>query len=51
VPQSKPIQTEKPSERFKGAMRQILSVPKEELLRREVAYQTAQKNKSRKRHR
>lgn len=41
----------KPSDNFRKAMQQILSVPKDEMLRREVAYKTARKNKNRKRHR
>lgn len=34
---------EKPSEKFRKAMRQILSVPKKELERREVAYKKERK--------
>jgi hypothetical protein len=41
VPQSKPTTAEKPSEKFKSAMRKILSVPKSELLKREAAYKKA----------
>jgi hypothetical protein len=43
VPQSKPI--EKPSDRFKDAMRTILSVSKDDLLKREV--QAKQRRKAR----
>jgi hypothetical protein len=42
---------ENPRERFVAAMRKIVSVPKAELQRREIAYQQARKNKHRKRHR
>jgi hypothetical protein len=38
-------QISKPSEKFRKAMRQILSVPKAELDRREGEYQSAQKEK------
>lgn len=33
------VTSSKPSEKFRKAMRQILSVPKEELARREADYQ------------
>lgn len=47
-----PTATEqKPSEKFRNAVKQILSVPKNELLRREVEYRNARKNRNRKRHR
>jgi hypothetical protein len=46
VPQSKPVESEKPSERFKNAMRQILSVPKTELARREAEYKKQRKIKA-----
>jgi len=42
---------QKPSERFVEAMKKIVSVPKAELQRREIAYQQARKHKNRKRHR
>jgi len=35
---AKPGESVKPSERFKNAMRQILSVPKSELLKREALH-------------
>lgn len=38
-----PTQQEKPSEKFRKAMRQILSVPKTELDRREAEYKKARK--------
>jgi hypothetical protein len=44
VPKSKPI--EKPSERFKDAMRHILSVPKSELLKREAEYRNQRSKKA-----
>jgi len=49
VPAPKPIESEKPSQRFKKAMRQILSVPKAELDRREAEYK--RERKARKSHR
>jgi hypothetical protein len=52
VEQAMPTITEpKPSEKFKRAMRQILSVPKKELERREVQYKQQRKIKSHHRHR
>ena len=41
----------KPSEKFRKAMKQILSVPKSELTRREAEYKEQRKIKSHKRHR
>jgi hypothetical protein len=35
----------KPSDKFRKAMKQILSVPKEELQRRETEYQSERKRK------
>ncbi|HEV3393478.1 MAG TPA: hypothetical protein VG103_08230 [Chthoniobacterales bacterium] len=47
-----PTATEqKPSDKFKKAMRQILSVPKKELDRRELEYKEQRKVKSHHRHR
>jgi len=47
-----PTATEpKPSEKFRKAMRQILSVPKKELERRELQYKEQRKIKSHNRHR
>lgn len=45
-PKSKPIEADKPSETFRKAMRQILSVPKAELERREVEYKKLRKAKT-----
>jgi len=44
VPPTKPV--EKPSERFKSAMRQILSVPKNELIKREAEYKKSRRMKN-----
>jgi len=44
-------QIQKPSEKFRNAMKQILSVPKKELDRRETAYKEQRKIKSHHRHR
>jgi len=41
----------KASEKFKGAMHQILSVPKREVDRRELEYKQQRKIRSRHRHR
>jgi len=41
----------KPSEKFRKAMKQILSVPKKELDRRELEYRQQRKIKSHHRHR
>lgn len=38
-------QVQRPSEKFRKAMRQILSVPKSELERREAEYKKARKKK------
>jgi hypothetical protein len=47
-----PIVTEqKPSEKFKRAIKQILSVPKKELERRELQYKQQRKIKNHNRHR
>jgi hypothetical protein len=47
-----PTATEqKPSEKFRTAMKQILSVPKKELDRRELEYKEQRKIKSHHRHR
>jgi hypothetical protein len=47
-----PTATEqKPSDKFKKAMKQILSVPKKELDRRELQYKEQRKIKSHHRHR
>jgi len=47
-----PTATEqKPSEKFRNAMKQILSVPKKELARRELEYKEQRKIKSHHRHR
>jgi len=47
-----PAATEqKPSEKFRKAMRQILSVPKKELERRELQYKEQRKIKNHNRHR
>jgi hypothetical protein len=45
------IISDKPSEKFRKAMRHILSVPKAELERREAEYQKERKAKSSKGHR
>jgi|GEM_PF-2569696 len=45
------IISDKPSEKFRKAMRQILSVPKVELEKREAAYRKERKNKNHKVHR
>jgi hypothetical protein len=42
---------QKPSEKFRKAMKQILSVPKKELERRELQYKEQRKIKSHHRHR
>jgi hypothetical protein len=42
---------QKPSEKFRKAMKQILSVPKKELERRELEYKEQRKIKSHHRHR
>jgi hypothetical protein len=44
-------QVQKPSDKFRNAMRQILSVDKRELDRREAEYKEQRKIKSHKRHR
>jgi hypothetical protein len=44
-------QIQKPSAKFRNAMRQILSVDKRELDRREAEYKEQRKIKSHKRHR
>ena len=47
-----PLATEqKPSEKFRKAMKQILSVPKKELDRRELQYKAQREIKSHHRHR
>jgi hypothetical protein len=47
-----PTSTEqKPTDKFKKAMKQILSVPKKELDRRELQYKEQRKIKSHHRHR
>jgi hypothetical protein len=47
-----PTATEqKPSEKFRKAMKQILSVPKKELDRRETEYKEQRKIKNQHRHR
>ena len=47
-----PTATEqKPSDKFRKAMKQILSVPKKELERRELEYKEQRKIKSHHRHR
>jgi hypothetical protein len=47
-----PTATEqRPSEKFRKAMKQILSVPKKELERRELEYKQQRKIKSHNRHR
>jgi hypothetical protein len=49
---SEAISTTKPSDKFKKAMKQILSVPKKELERRELEYKNGRKqHKSHKQHR
>jgi hypothetical protein len=40
----------KPSERFVAAMKKIISVPKEELKRREAEYQQSRKNEKKRAH-
>lgn len=42
----KSIKSEKASERFRKAMRQILSVPKEELVKREAEYRASRAKKT-----
>jgi hypothetical protein len=44
-------QIQKPSDKFRNAMKQILSVPKKELDRREAEYKQQRKIKSHHRHR
>ncbi len=44
-------ETEKPSEKFRNAVKQILSIPKKELERRELQYKQQRKIKSHNRHR
>jgi hypothetical protein len=46
-----PTVEQKPSEKFKKAMKQILSVPKKELDRRELEYKEQRKIKNHHRHR
>jgi hypothetical protein len=46
-----PTTEQKPSEKFRKAMKQILSVPKKELERRELEYKEQRKIKSQHRHR
>lgn len=46
---AKAIEIEKPLEKFRKAMRQILSVPKAELLKREEDYQREKRSKDTKR--
>lgn len=44
-------ESQKPSEKFRKAMRQILSVPKSELERREAEYRNGRKLKTKSKHR
>jgi len=45
------VTEQKPSEKFRKAMKQILSVPKKELDRRELQYKEQRKIKNHRRHR
>jgi hypothetical protein len=46
-----PATEQKPSEKFRKAMKQILSVPKKELERRELEYKQQRKIRNHNRHR